>query len=375
MAFSSEMSFIEWWCKVAVVVIPILIGLLGQGLSESVAENINDKPNTLGISHWRVLVWLDQTGLPSWQIGISMFLLLSIFGLTSLILSSADNPSVYINSVAFVAIVTFFMVLYLELGRGWHHDFLEILEFDRALFSVKQILKPSPKTLRLEVAFAFLCATVNLYFSKEIEARLEFIFFAIYALYWLQYIFVMFFLDIFFRQLRCLMEICEKIRVSLLEADVYAVLANPMLRFLRLYISGLCIVFASYTIFTAGTLSLGSMLIVVMPFYLPGLFMLGLFMVPYNRIKQRIHVAKTIELNHVHRALVNGDKAHLHSSLIGEDADKLTRVDLMYYQDRIEKIKELPFTDRIRGMLIFGVLPPLTWVIAALIEIFIEGVI
>ena len=47
----------------------------------------------------------------------------------------------------------------------------------------------------------------------------------------------------------------------------------------------------------------------------------------------------------------------------------------MYYEDRISKIKELPFTDRIHDVLLFGVLPPLTWVIAALIEIFIESLL
>lgn len=81
-----------------------------------------------------------------------------------------------------------------------------------------------------------------------------------------------------------------------------------------------------------------------------------------------------MELNHINRA-INGDKAHLSSSLIGDDADQLTKVDMLYYEARIREIKEWPFTDRIRSMLFFGVLPPLTWVIAALIEIFIESVI
>lgn len=346
----------------------------GNFLSESVIENEEMPQATPGITHWRLLTWLDRTGLPSWQLGISVFLLLALFGLTSLVLSSVPNPNLYPVTVAFVAIIAYFLVLYLELARGWYRDFVDILEFDDSLISIQSILEPSARARWLETGFAFICASVNMQFNEIIQ-DLGFVFYVAWALYWLQYMLVIFCVDIFFRQLLCLHEVCAKIRISLLEADAYAVLANPMLRFLRLYIFGLCIVFTSYTVFTSGALAFSIMLIIVMPFYLPGLLMLALFMLPYTRYKHRIHVAKTIELNHVHRAIVKDDKAHLSSSLIGADADKLHRVDLMYYEDKISKIKELPFTDRIRSMLLFGVLPPLTWVIAALIEIFIEGVI
>ncbi len=343
-------------------------------MSESVVENTDIPQATPGITHWRLLSWLDQTGLPSWQLGLSVFLLLALFGLTSLVLSSVPNPEMYPITVAFVAIIAYFLVLYLELARGWYRDYVDILEFDDRLISIQSILEPSVRTRWLETVFAFICATINVQFNDTIQ-ELGFVYYVAWGFYWLEYMLVIFCVDIFFRQLLCLNEVCAKIRISLLEADVYAVLANPMLRFLRLYIFGLCIVFTSYTVFTSGELAFTVMLIIVMPFYLPGLFMLALFMFPYNQYKHRIHVAKTIELNHVHRAIVKGDKAHLSSSLIGADAAKLHRVDLMYYEDKIRKIKELPFTDRIRGMLLFGVLPPLTWVIAALIEIFIEGVI
>jgi hypothetical protein len=304
---------------------------------------------TPGLTHWRPLTMLDRTGLPSWQLGLSSFLVLALIGVASLVISRVPNPSLYPIVVAFVAIISYFLVMYLELARGWYHDLLQILEFDDSLIDVQTILE------------------------EAILIDLKFVVFVSLSLYWLQYMLIIFLLDVFFRQLRCLNQVSLRVRISLLEADQYAVLANPMLRFLRLYIFGLCIVFASYTVFTSGELAFSVMLLILMPFYLPGLLMLGLFMLPYNRFKRRIHVAKTLELNHVHRALVKGDKAHLKSTLIGEDADKLSRVDLLYYEERINKIKELPFTDKIRGMLFFGVLPPLTWVIAALIEISIES--
>lgn len=331
------------------------------------------KVATPGVTHWGPLTMLDRTGLPSWQLGVSAFLILAIFAVAALVISRVKDPSLYPIVVAFVAIICFFLVLYLELARGWYRDLLQILEFDDSLIDVQSILEPPKKFLWLAIGVAFVCAVINVQFNDVIVIGFEFVFLVAFGLYWLQYMLIVFCLDVFFRQLRCLNQVSLRVRISLLEADQYAVLANPMLRFLRLYIFGLCIIFASYTVFTSGELAFSVMLLLVMPFYLPGLFMLALFMLPYNRFKHRIHVAKTLELNHVHRALVKGDKDHLKSTLIGEDADKLSRVDLLYYEERIGKIKELPFTDKIRGMLFFGVLPPLTWVIAALIEIFIES--
>lgn len=342
-------------------------------MSDSTAENVQTNTVTPGVSHWAPLVMLDRTGLPSWQIGLSAFLGLALFTLISLVVVRAPNPNLYPISVAFVAIVVYFLVLYLEMARGWHQDLLDLFEFDERLFNVEAVLEPRRQTRWLEIGLAILCAVINTLISEQIEVAFNFLYAVALGLYILQYLFMIFCLDVLFRQLLCLQEVCGRIRISLLEADHYAVLANPMLRFLRLYIFGLCIIFTSYTVFTSGELAFSAMLLVMMPFYLPGLVILALFMLPYNLFKRRIHIAKTLELNHVHRALVKGDKAHLASTLIGEDIDKLSRVDLLYYEERIARIKELPFTDRIRSMLLFGVLPPLTWVIAALIEIYIES--
>lgn len=342
-------------------------------MSDSTAESMPINTMTPGVFHWAPLTLLDRTGLPSWQIGISAFLALAIFSVISLVVARVPNPSLYPIVVAFVAIIVYFLVLYLELARGWYQDLLKLFEFDGSLISVESILKPSRRWRWLEISLAVVCAIANTWLSEPIEVAFTYLYLVSLSLYILQYLFMIFCLDVLFRQLLCLQEVSSKIRISLLEADHYAVLANPMLRFLRLYIFGLCIIFTSFTVFTSGELGFSEMLLLMMPFYLPGLIILALFMLPYNRFKRRIHVAKTLELNHVHRALVKGDKAHLASTLIGEDIDKLSRVDLLYYEERIARIRELPFTERIRSMLFFGVLPPLTWVIAALIEISIEN--
>jgi hypothetical protein len=114
-------------------------------------------------------------------------------------------------------------------------------------------------------------------------------------------------------------------------------------------------------------------MLLMMPWYLPGLIIISLYLIPFNRFKARMHSGKIQELNSINAALSGNFKALENSLLKGEDHP--SKIDLLIYRDRITAIKEWPFTDRIRALVLFGILPPLTWVIAAVIEILIEGAI
>ena len=77
------------------------------------------------------------------------------------------------------------------------------------------------------------------------------------------------------------------------------------------------------------SLRLQALSVHMMPFYLPGLIMMGLCLIPYTYFNSRMRTAKSIELSRIGRALI-GDRTHLASSLISEDTDRLTLVDLMH---------------------------------------------
>ena len=47
----------------------------------------------------------------------------------------------------------------------------------------------------------------------------------------------------------------------------------------------------------------------------------------------------------------------------------------MYYEDRVKNIWEWPIEAHIRRLVIFGLLPPLTWVLAAAVEVVFESVL
>lgn len=345
------------------------------------ANNITDlvfeessvrNPVTPGLEHIWLLRLLDRSGLSHWLLGLGAFLTLTITAVVFLIISRYPNPDIYRNSVAFCAISSFFLVFYIGMGRGWHHDLIQYIEFDRTLESVISVIRPSKKAVYLELVIAAICASINLQIANAVQFQaMPMLFGSITLFYFIQWMLIVFCVDIIFRQLICLMRIVKIIRIDLLNADFYSQLANPMVRHVGLYIFGLCIISLSYIVFTEGTLTTGEMFVAMMPWYLPGLIIISLYIVPYNHFRKRVGVHKQQELNAVNAAL-SGNVRALDNSLLKDEAIP-SKIDLLFYQDKIARIKEWPFTDRIRALVLFGILPPLTWVLAAFIEIIIES--
>ena len=348
--------------------------IIGSGKITDLALDTNQvaSQNTPGLTHIGVLRMLDRTGLSHWLLGLGCFLTMTTIAIIMLIGVRYPDPDMYRNSIAFIAIVSFFLTFYYAMGRGWHGDMIRYLEFDRGLESESGVIRPGSRAVVCELIIAACCATTNLAINDQIMlGHSPVLFVSVLIFYFIQWSLIIFSIDIIFRQLICLVRIVRKIRIDLLNADFYSNLANVMVRHIGLYIFGLCIIALSYIVFTEGELSASEMFLLLMPWYLPGLIILSLYIIPYNKFRKRVHTCKQRELNSIATALNGNRKALDHSLLKGEE--NLSRIDLMYYQDRIRAVREWPFTDRIRALVLFGILPPLTWVIAALIEIFIEG--
>jgi hypothetical protein len=329
---------------------------------------------TPGLTHTPLLTWLDRTGMPSWSLGIACFIVLTLLAFVMLIVMRVPDPDIYRNSVAFVAIVSFLLTFYFRMGRGWHTDLLRFLEFDGTLGSSLDLLEPGRKTVVAELLLAGISTSINMMLNIGAGFSSPVFQGTVFAFLFLQYAIAIFCVDIVCRQLAALVQIVKTIRIDLLETEFYSSLANAMLRFVSLYIFGLCIITMSFLVFTEGEDDAPRMLLIMMPWYLPGMVLMSLYLVPYNIFRKRISKVKSLELNRVAEAL-KGNRDLLKDSLISDDTDRLTTIDLLYYRDLIRGVREWPFTNRIRSLVLFGILPPLTWVFAALVEILIEGVL
>ena len=329
---------------------------------------------TPGLSHLWVLKQLDRTGLSHWLLGFGAFLTLSIAAIIMPIVVRYPDPDMDRNSIAFTSISSFFLIFYLAMGRGWHGDLLQFLAFDSHLEQAISVIEPGSRMIIIELLVAGICVYVNLQLNDGVNVwHSNLLFGGIVFFFSVQWLLIVFSIDVVLRQLVCLVRIVDQIRIDLLNAEFYSKLANAMVRMVGLYIFGLCILSVSYIAYTAGELGVGEMMLLMMPWYLPGLIIIGLYIIPFNRFKRRMHLKKVQELSSINAALAGNFEALENSLLVGEGHP--SKIDLLIYRDRITAIKEWPFTDRIRALVLFGILPPMTWVIAALIEILIEGAI
>ena len=103
-----------------------------------------------------------------------------------------------------------------------------------------------------------------------------------------------------------------------------------------------------------------------------GLIVLSL--IPVLTLKTRIEIAKDTEIELVRRALRHDDSA-LAQSQFGPRLADFGFGDLMIYEERIKNVWEWPLKAHIRRLLLFGLLPPLTWVMAAAVEVGFESVL
>ena len=173
-----------------------------------------------------------------------------------------------------------------------------------------------------------------------------------------------------FRQVIVFRRVAKRFEVDLLAPELNNIISNPLIRFVLV---GLLVMSFSLIIYQvvpyaslqrrvlAGSLFMTLIWIILILVSLMPLFIL----------RSRITVAKAMELSIIRRAL-RGDKSNLKRSQFGERLEEFRPADLMIYEDRIKNIWEWPFEVHIRRLVIFGLLPPLTWVLAVAVEVIFE---
>jgi hypothetical protein len=201
------------------------------------------------------------------------------------------------------------------------------------------VIEPGNRMIIVELLVAAICVYVHLQLSDGVNIwHSNLLFGGIVFFFYVQWILIIFSIDVILRELICLVRIVDRIRIDLLNTEFYSTLANAMVRHVGLYIFGLCIVSLSNIAYTEGELGAGEMMLLMMPWYLPSLVIISLYIIPFNRFKARMHSEKAQELNSINAALAGNSKALENSLLLGEDHP--SKIDLLIYRDRITAIKE-----------------------------------
>jgi len=174
------------------------------------------------------------------------------------------------------------------------------------------------------------------------------------------------------RQIRVFNRVARTYPVDLLTPELNNVISNPLIRFMLvglIAISFGLLVFEMipYNSMQKRLLVAGSIGTLIW------LALVLLSLIPLFTLKSRISVAKLQELTCVRRAM-QGDMKGLNQSQLADRMHEFTLPDLMYYEDRIKNIWEWPFEAHVRRLVIFGLIPPITWILAAVVESMFETV-
>lgn len=91
------------------------------------------------------------------------------------------------------------------------------------------------------------------------------------------------------------------------------------------------------------------------------------FIHPVGVVRDRIAEVKQAEILSIRKALA-GDRSALEQSQIAHIADEFSAPDLMMYEQYVKDIWEWPILGYVQRLLLYVLLPPLAWILAALVE-------
>lgn len=173
------------------------------------------------------------------------------------------------------------------------------------------------------------------------------------------------------RQIQLFSHWADEFNVDLMHTDECQVFTLQPMRYLLItviYTSLNIIVYQILSAFDMGEQALQGQipLVVLMMFCcLP-------FIYPVSVIRDRVAAVKQQEIESV-RAALTGNRASLEKSQIAHISHEFSAPDLMMYEQYVKDIWEWPIQGYVQRLLLYVLLPPLAWVLAALVEQIVEA--
>ncbi len=181
------------------------------------------------------------------------------------------------------------------------------------------------------------------------------------------------FVAVIIRQVMALTHAARRISIDVLELEHYPRLANSLIRYV--IFSLVVLSFLPLMGGVAGSPGMRAVLLMGMPVVV---IIVGLLMVSYAYplwvLRGRISEAKEWELECVFRSL-RGDEDAMGHSRMGDRGRSLSFSELLDYRTFIESLWDWPVAPHLQKVLLIGLLPPTTWVLAALIENAVAAVV
>jgi len=99
----------------------------------------------------------------------------------------------------------------------------------------------------------------------------------------------------------------------------------------------------------------------------------AILFIPLYAIYVRIADAKARELFAIDQRL--GGKEPFQDSIIGNDANTMSAFQLLQYKELVQRMWVWPIGPQIQKIVLIGLVPPISWVLAALVEMYLSAAI
>jgi hypothetical protein len=328
------------------------------------------------LSHIPWLHWIDRTNLPSIVIGIVLMLcFLPFYNFNTI------YPELPLKGSGFPPVLALTLAFLLFLTRGAGNDLRLLIMAGKVDTSYLDSLGASKRFARIEMLLGLVIGVERTYsqvsFDQEgtlhlaglltpgsIAVCLSILGYSVLQIHLLAFC---------VRQVVTFRRVATQYQVDLRAPELNNILANPLIRFLAVGLTSISLLLVLYQIIPYASqqrrvLNAGNLALLVW------LVFICISLIPLFAMKSRIATAKIMEISFIRQA-IDGNLQNVHLSQFGKRLKEFSPGELMYYEDRIKAIWEWPIEAQIRRLIIFGLLPPLTWVLAAGVEIMFESMI
>lgn len=317
--------------------------------------------------------WVDRTEIPSVAVGIAVLIAFLPF-----YEYNAIAPQMPLDAGAFPPAFALALTFLLLLTRGATRDLQQLVFAGKLEINQLEALAASRRWALIELGVGLVLGAERVYaqiiYAEASAAALLSAGGVVVMLSIVGYTVIQIHLLGFcIRQVVAFRRVARSFDVDLMMPELNNALSNPLIRFITVGFVAVSfamlllelVPFASQKARVLEAALIGGLvwiILIVVSFY------------PLLTLKSRIAVAKSMEITVIRNAL-KGDFSGVSSSPFGQKLREFSPADLMFYEDRVKNIWEWPVEVHIRRVLIFGLLPPLTWVLAAGVEIAFEMMI
>ena len=339
---------------------------------------------TVGLKGIWGLEQLDRTGMATWKLGAWLMGGSGLAGLAiSLFLDHLDLGGAeflqgnVVGTFVLLFLFGFTLFLTLALSRATESDLRQLALIDSSVEDGIRLLRPSkyillPSIVFMITFFVILLLVVDMTFKdRTVIERFSALNSGGMQGIVIQYVFVPLLgvasgttIATYLSQSQSLVHTAHHLNIDLLQLSQYSNIANPFVRF----------VVAALLVLTIGPFfvvldpALGhAMQLVMLALIIVSTPILLLYAYPILVLRNRIKEEKVRELSIVFQALEGDDEA-ITAARIRRPGLPLSIGDLLTHQMFVESRWEWPIASHLQKLILFGLLPPLTWVLAATIE-------